>query len=73
MTKKQSEFLQSCIDNSVFHLQRLDELKNSGVKLSKTDKSDLEYYRNRKSIISNLKNQLQTIHSYFQNHLLEEI
>ena len=61
MTEKQSEFLESIIDNSVFHLQRLDELKNSGVKLSKTDKSDLEYYRTTKSTIMMIKRELQTI------------
>ena len=61
MNKKQSEFLQSCIDNSVYHIQRLDELKKSGVKLSKTEKYDWEYYLIKRTIISNLKNQLQTI------------
>lgn len=61
MNKKQSEFLQSCIDNSVYHIQRLDELKKSGVKLSKTEKYDWEYYIIKRTIISNLKNQLQTI------------
>ena len=61
MNKKQSEFLQSCIDNSVYHIQRLDELKKSGVKLSKTEKYDWEYYLIKRTIISNLKNELQTI------------
>lgn len=61
MNKKQSEFLQSCIDNSVYHIQRLDELKKSGVKLSKTEKYDWEYYIIKRTIITNLKNQLQTI------------
>lgn len=61
MNKKQNEFLQSCIDNSVYHIQRLDELKKSGVKLSKTEKYDWEYYLIKRTIISNLKNQLQTI------------
>ena len=61
MTEKQSEFLESIIDNSVFHLQRLNELKNSGVKLSQIQKSDLEYYRTRKSTIMMIKRELQTI------------
>ena len=61
MNKKQSEFLQSCIGNSVYHIQRLDELKKSGVKLSKTEKYDWEYYLIKRTIISNLKNELQTI------------
>ena len=61
MTIKQSEFLQSCIYNALYHIQRLDDIKKSGVKLSKTEKQDWEYYIIKRTIISNLKNQLETI------------
>lgn len=61
MNKKQSEFLQSCIDNAIINLQRLSELKSSGVKLTKAEKYDLEYYHIKRTIITNLKEQLETI------------
>lgn len=61
MNKKQSEFLQSCIDNAIINLQRLSELKSSGVKLTQAEKYDLEYYHIKRVIITNLKEQLETI------------
>ena len=61
MNKKQSEFLQSCIDNSIINIQQLQELKSSGVKLTQVQKYDLEYYHIKRTIITNLKNQLGTI------------
>jgi hypothetical protein len=61
MTNKQSEFLQSCIDNCIINLQRLDEKKKSGVKLTQVEKHDLEYYHTKRVIISNLKSELETI------------
>ena len=61
MTHNQSEFLQSCIDNAIINLQRLDEKKKSGVKLTQVEKHDLEYYHTKRVIISNLKSELETI------------
>lgn len=61
MNKKQSEFLDSCIDNAIINLQRLQELKSSGVKLTQVQKYDLEYYHIKRTIITNLKHQLETI------------
>ncbi len=61
MTNKQSEFLQSCIDNAIINLERLNEKRNSGVKLTQVEKHDLEYYHIKRVIISNLKRELETI------------
>jgi hypothetical protein len=61
MTNKQSEFLQSCIDNAIINIEQLHELKNSGVKLTQVQKHDLEYYHTKRVIITNLKRELETI------------
>jgi len=61
MTNKQSEFLQSCIDNAIINLERLNEKKKSGVKLTQVEKHDYEYYHTKRVIISNLKRELETI------------